>query len=89
LGVARVNSFTFSGGTAYTGTGVLALVIAKQLLDISIPVTGMWSERDLVNQLPSLPKVEDGACLVWACFSTAATTNNSPFWSTIDFAWGG
>jgi hypothetical protein len=89
LGIARVNSFTWSGGTAYTGTGTGALVICKPLLDLSIPVTGMWSERDLVNQLPSLPKVEDGACLAWMLFSTAATTNNSPFWATIDFGWGG
>ena len=89
LGIARVNSFTWSTGTAYTGTGTHALCICKPLLDISIPVTGMWSERDLVNQLPSLPQVVDGACLVWLLFATAATTNLSPFWSTIDFAWGG
>jgi hypothetical protein len=89
LGIARVNSFTWSGGTAYTGTGVGALVICKPLADLSIPVTGMWSERDLVNQLPSVPQIVDGACLAWMLFSTGATTNNSPFWSTIDFGWGG
>jgi hypothetical protein len=87
LGVSRVNSFTWSGGTAYTGSGVMALCIARPLLDICIPVTGMWSERDLVNQLPSLPQVQDGACLVWMLFSTGATTNNSPFWAAIDFGW--
>jgi hypothetical protein len=89
LGVARVNSFTWSTGTAYTGSGVAVLAIMKPLLDLAIPTTGMWSERDLVNQLPSMPKIEDGACLVWLLFSTGATTNNSPFWSTIDFGWGG
>ena len=87
-GVGRVNSFTWSGGTAYTGTGVAALCIARPLIDLSLPVTGVWSERDLVNQLPSLPKVEDGACLVWMLFSTGATTNLSPFTTTLDFAWG-
>lgn len=87
-GIGRINSFTWSGGTAYTGSGVVALCIARPLLDLSLPVTGMWSERDLVNQLPSLPKVEDGACLVWMLFSTGATTNLSPFTSAIDFAWG-
>jgi hypothetical protein len=89
LGIARVNSYTFNNGTAYTGTGVAVIAIVKPLLDLSIPVTGMWSERDLVNQLPSLPPIADGACLAWMLFSTGATTNNSPFWSTIDFAWGG
>jgi len=88
-GIARVNSFTWSGGTAYTGTGVVALCIARPLADIVIPVTGMWSERDLVNQLPSLPQVMDGACLGWLLFSTGATTVNSPFTSAVDFGWGG
>jgi hypothetical protein len=87
-GIARVNSFTWSGGTAYTGTGIVALYIMRPLLDIPIPVTGMWSERDLVNQLPSLPKVEDGACLVWLLYATGATTNLSPLTFAIDFAWG-
>jgi hypothetical protein len=49
----------------------------------------MWCERDLRNQLPSLPKIEDGACLAWMMFATAATSNNSPFNSSLDFAWGG
>lgn len=87
-GVASIQSFTFSAGTAYTGSGVLALCIARPILDISIPVTGMWSERDLVNQLPSLPQIQDGACLVWLLFGTGATTNASPINFAIDFAFG-
>jgi hypothetical protein len=88
-GISSVNSFTWSGGTAYTGSGVIALCIVRPLADIAIPVTGMWCERDLRNQLPSLPKIEDGACLAWMMFATAATSNNSPFNSSLDFAWGG
>lgn len=88
-GIKSIESFNWSGGTAYTGTGVVALCIARPLADIVIPVSGMWSERDLVNQLPSLPQVMDGACLGWLLFSTGATTTNSPFNSTIDFGWGG
>ena len=86
--IARINSFTWSGGTAYTGSGVVALCIARPILDLPIPVSGMWSERDLVNQLPSLPQIKDGACLVWLLFGTGATTANSPFTSALDFAWG-
>lgn len=88
LGIARINSFTLSGGTAYTGTGVIALCIVKPIADICVPVTGMYSERDLVNQLPSLPKIEDGACLQWMLFGTGATTTASPINTTLDFAWG-
>jgi hypothetical protein len=88
-GVARINSFTFSGGTAYTGSGVLALCIARPLLDILLPATGVWSERDLVNQLPSLPRVHDGACLAWMLFGTGATSVSSPFTAALDLGWGG
>lgn len=87
LGIARINSFTLSGGTAYTTGGKLALCIARPLLDIACPVTGMWSERDLVNQLMSMPQVMNGACLVWLYFATGGTTNNGQFNSTIDFGW--
>lgn len=88
-GISRINSFTWSAGTAYTGSGVVALCIVKPLCDITLPATGVWSERDLRNQLPSLPKVEDGACLQWMLFGTGATTTASPLTTAIDFAWGG
>lgn len=88
-GIARINSITLSGGTAYTGSGVLALCVARSLLDLPISVTGMWGERDLINQLPSLPRVMDGACLVWMLFGTGATTANTPLTFSLDFGWGG
>lgn len=87
-GIRSIESFTWSAGTAYTGSGVVALCIVRPLLDIMLPVTGALSERDLVNQLMSLPKIEDGACLGWMLFSTGATTNNSPLTTTVDFGWG-
>lgn len=49
----------------------------------------MWSERDLVNQINSLPRIADGACLAWMLFSAGATTNNSPFTFAVDLGWGG
>lgn len=88
-GIKSIESITLSGGTAYTGAGVLALCIARSLLDIAIPVTAMLSERDLVNQLMSMPRVYDGACLMWLLNGNGATTVNSPLTSILDFAWGG
>jgi hypothetical protein len=88
-GVASIESFTLSAGTAYTGSGVLALCIMRPLLDLSIPITGMYSERDLVNQLPSMPQVQDGACLTWLIGSAGATTSLAPVTFTLDFGWGG
>ena len=87
-GISAINSFTWSAGTAYTGSGVVALCVVRPIADIAIPVTGMWSERDLRNQLPSMPQILDGACLCWMLFGTGATTNLSPVISALDFAWG-
>lgn len=88
-GIQSIQSFTWSGGTAYTGSGVVALCIAKPIADIIIPATGVWSERDLVNQLPSMPKIDDGACLAWMMFGVGATTTTSPINAALDFGWGG
>lgn len=87
-GVARINSFTLSGGTAYTGAGVLALAIVKPIADIPLPITGMMSERDLRSQLVSLPQIDDGACLQWLLFGTGATTTASPFTAALEYSWG-
>jgi hypothetical protein len=86
-GIKSIESFTWSGGTAYTGTGVVGLMVVRPLLDLPIAATGLLAERDLVNQLPSMPRVLDGACLMWMLFGTGATTANSPFNGSIDFGW--
>lgn len=89
-GVAKVDSFTWSGGTAYTGSGVVALVIMRPLgRPIPLPVTGIYTERDMVNALPSFPQIQDGACLSWLMFATGATTNNTPLTFDLDFGWAG
>lgn len=88
-GIKSIESFTWSTGTAYTGTGVVALCLATPILDLILPATGVWTERDLVNQLPSMPQIQDGACLQWLLFGTGATTTASPFTASLDFGWGG
>lgn len=86
-GILSVDSFTWSGGTAYTGSGVVALCLMRPLLSLQLGVTGANAIMDAVNQFPSLPKIEDGACLTWLLFGTGATTTNSPFNSTLEFVW--
>lgn len=90
VGIRSIESFTWSGGTAYTGSGVVALCLMKPMdVDIPLPTSGMFTWQDLVNMMPSLPKVDDGACLQWLLFGAGATTNASPFMSLTDFVWGG
>jgi hypothetical protein len=41
-----------------------------------------------MNQVPSLPRVYDGANLSWLMYSGAATPVNSALYGHLDFAWG-
>ena len=49
---------------------------------------GVAAERDLVNQLPSMPRIYDGANLQWMMYAGAATPANSAIYGAMDFAWG-
>ena len=83
-GVSTVASVTFSA--ANTGTG--ALCLAKPLLTLPLTTVSVAAERDLLNQLPSLPRVMDGACLVWLYFAGAATGGSTNFYGSVEFGWG-
>lgn len=88
-GIADIESFQLSGGTAYTGTtGVLVMHLVKPIFAMPLMASGVASERDLVNQLPSLPRIPDGAYLKYLLYATGATTANTPFIASLDFAWG-
>jgi len=83
-GVSTVASVTFSA--ANTGTG--ALCLARPLVTLPLATTSVAAERDLLNQLPSLPRVVDAACLVWLYFAGAATGASSNFYGSVEMAWG-
>jgi hypothetical protein len=83
-GVSNVASVTFSA--ANTGTG--ALCLARPLLTLPLTTVSVAAERDLLNQLPSLPRVMDGACLVWLYFAGAATGPTTNFYGGVEFGWG-
>jgi hypothetical protein len=88
-GIKDLENFTLTGGTAYTGSGQLVLHLVKPLWQIPIPSNGILTERDFVNQLPSLPRIRDGACLRFLLFQTGATTTTSPVMVSADVGWGG
>lgn len=84
-GVQNVASVTIS---AASGSGAMALCLAKPLLTLPLTTVSVAAERDLMNQLPSLPQVKDGACLVWLYFAGAATAASTNFYGSADFGWG-
>jgi hypothetical protein len=84
-GVQSVQTLTFS---AASGAGVGALVLARPIMSIPITTAAIASERDFVNQLPSFPRIPDGACLTWLYFAGAATAASTNFYGSNDFGWG-
>ena len=85
-GMRSVQSIQMAAsGTANT---TCALVLAKPLFSIPLTTAGLLAERDLMNQLPSMPQVYDGACLGWLYYAGAATAANTQFNGYIDFCYG-
>jgi hypothetical protein len=68
-------------------TGVYNLVLCRPLLSLPLTTVGVAAERDLVNQLPSMPRIFDGACLVWLIYAGAAIPNNTSYFGHLDFGW--
>ena len=77
---------TIQNSTSYV-SGEYSVGLCKPLLTLPITTLGVAAERDLVNQLPSMPKIEDGANLVWLMYSGAATPVNSSIYGHLDIGW--
>lgn len=85
VGMQSVQSIQFSAAAT---AGTAALVLAVPLLTIPLVATSIASERDFLNQLPSLPRVRDGACLAWLYFAGAATAASTNFYGSLEMGWG-
>jgi hypothetical protein len=83
-GVSNVATVTMSAAN----TGTMALCLARPLLTLPITTVSVAAERDLLNQMPSLPQIKDGACLVWLYFAGAATGASTNFYGSFEAAWG-
>jgi hypothetical protein len=86
VGVRRVTQYRLS--TAYGSAQAGALIMCKPLATIPIVTAAVAGERSMVMQLPSLPRIYDGACLGLLFFPGAATTANTPIMGYLDFGWG-
>lgn len=84
-GVAQVNNVQIS--VSYV-SGEFSIGLCKPLIVMPMTTIGVASERDFMNQLPSLPRVYDGANLTWLIYSGAATPTNSAFYGHLETAWG-
>ena len=68
-GIRSIESITLN---ATMTSGSLALVLCKPLTSLPITILGVQSERNLLNQLPSMPQIYDGANLNFLMFTGVA-----------------
>jgi hypothetical protein len=59
-GIAEIN--TIQNSVSYV-SGTYCVALVKEIARVPITTLGVAAERDLVNQLPSLPRIYDGAAL--------------------------
>ena len=85
-GIRSVASVTLSAASGAASTA--ALVLCKPLAQISLSVAGLMTEKDLLNQIPSLPVIKDGACLTWLLGTGAAVAASSTFSGSAEVVWG-
>ena len=84
-GIQSIQSITLS---ATMTSGSLALVLCRPLTSLPITVLGVQSERNLLNQLPSMPRIFDGANLNFLLFTGAAYAAGGNITGYCEFANG-
>ena len=89
-GIRRMRTYKLS--TAYTAatTEQVAVVLCKPLATIPLVTAGAAGERNLLMQLPSLPRIYDGACLNVLIFNGNASgiILSAPLMGYCEFGWG-
>lgn len=83
-GIAEIN--TIQNSTSYvSGTYTVALI--KELARFPLSTLGLAAERNFLFEMPSLPRVYDGAALYFAVGSGVATPLSSAFSGHLDLVW--
>lgn len=85
VGIKSVQSVQLSAASL---AGTAALVLYKPLLTIPLTTVSVTSERDFLNQIPSMPVIKDGACLTWLLFTGAAVAASTNFYGHVEAVWG-
>lgn len=84
-GIQQIDSYAItSGGT----TGTATFILYRPLAIFPIPALGIAGERDFLNQMPTLPAIDDDACLAWLVQPGGAMTANQIISGELTMAWG-
>lgn len=86
-GVSDIVSLVWAGTAHASGTVIIGL--CKPLWTLPLPATGLYSKMDLVNSLPSMRQIKDGANIQFLLFQTGATTSAGTINVDFDYGYGG
>ena len=86
-GVQSIQSIKLSAGSGTAAT-YYHMVMYKELGMLPIPAANVFYERDFVNMMPSLERVQDGAVLGLIYVAAGATAASTTFIGFIEVAWG-
>jgi hypothetical protein len=84
-GIRSVESAQFSAASASAGS--VSLILCRPIVSIPIVTGFVAAERDLMNQLPSLPQIKDRACLMPIIFCGAVMASGNQIQGYCDFGW--
>lgn len=85
-GIMSVESAQFSAASA--GAGFVDLVLCRPIAALPITTAFIAAERDLVSQLPSLPRIYDGAVLGVIIQAGGVVASTNSWQGYLEFAWG-
>lgn len=83
-GIAQVD--TIQNSVSYV-SGEYSVALIRELTRLPLTTLGVQGERNLMFELPSLPRIYDGAALYWLIGSGVATPANSSLSGHLDFVW--
>jgi hypothetical protein len=85
-GIRSVESVQLSAASGTASTAVL--VLCRMLAQITLSQVGLMTEKDFLNQIPSLPRIPDGACLALLYGAGANTVAATTFAGSFETVWG-
>ena len=83
-GIAEIN--TIQNSSTYT-SGMYSVAMFKELARLPITTTGVAAERNFRFEVPSMPRIYDGAALYWVYISGTTTPANAAFSGHLDIVW--
>ncbi len=85
VGIKSIDSYVInSGGT----TGTVCFFLVKPLMMLPIVSDAMPTERDMLTQIPSLPRIYDDAHLGFIVTSYSVIPASGPFAGALGMGWG-